>query len=140
MGDFVEPIRVRGLNEFVRNLRKIDKTLPKELKAGLNEAAGVVVQWAQPRVPMGATGKARRSVRAKSTARMAQVTGGGARVPYYPWLDFGGRVGRKRSVVRPFDKGGRYIYPGYAAKQDEVQALIVEALVRTAEVSDLGVD
>jgi hypothetical protein len=126
-----DPIAVRGLREFVRDLRKIDAELPKELRLGLNRGAELVAEWARPRIP-AQSGKARRSIRATSTRTAAKVTGGGARVPYYPWLDFGGRVGRKRSVHRPFDKHGRAIFPGYTARRDEVQAEIAQALVEVA--------
>lgn len=127
----IEPIQVRGLREFTRSLRQVDAELPKELRKALNVGADLVVSWARPRVPTK-TGRARRSVRASSTRTAARVTGGGKRVPYYPWLDFGGRVGRRRSVVRPFERGGRYIYPGYVAQRDEIQDVIADGLISTA--------
>jgi hypothetical protein len=127
-----EAIQVRGLTEFVRSLRKINTDLPRELRVALNVGANLVVDWAQPRVAHK-SGKAARSVRASSTRTAARVTGGGARVPYYPWLDFGGRVGRKRSVHRAFLPGGRYIYPGYVARQDEVTDEVTRALVEVAQ-------
>lgn len=134
----VEPIRIRGLAEFNRSLRKINTDLPKELRKALNKGAELVVEWAAPRVP-SRSGKARRSVRASSTRTAARVTGGGPRVPYYPWLDFGGRVGRKRSVHRAFDGTGRYIYPGYHARQDEIYDELARVLVELAEAAGLDV-
>lgn len=128
----VDPIKITGLAEFNRALRKISSELPKELRQALNLGAELVVDWARPRVP-SRSGRARRSVRATSTRTAAQVTGGGARTPYYPWLDFGGRVGRKRRVHRPFLSGGRYIYPGYDARKEEVHAEVVRALIELAE-------
>jgi hypothetical protein len=107
---------VDGLAEFSRNLKKLDADLPKALRLALNQAADVVVDYARPLVPRR-TGRAARSVAARSTRTAVRVVAGGKRAPYYPWLDFGGRVGRGRSVVRPFLKDGRYIYEGYFRKK-----------------------
>ena len=114
----IEPIKIEGLADFNRSLRKINSDLPKELRKALNTGAGLIVDWAAPRIPMK-SGKARRSLRASSTRTAAQVTGGSFRVPYYPWLDFGGKVGRQKSVHRAYMAGGRYIYAGYDAKKTE---------------------
>jgi hypothetical protein len=60
------------------------------------------------------------------------VVGGGARVPWYPWIDFGGSVGRKRSVHRAFLPDGRFIYPGFAARRDEIAGVIGDEMRRMA--------
>lgn len=135
----IDPIKVEGLAEFRRNLRTLDSNLGKAMRIALNDSAGIVVDWAQARVP-SRSGKARGSVRAKSTQTEARVEGGGKRVSYYPWLDFGGRVGRKRSVKRPFIKSGRYIYPGYTSNREEVQARLLKALLQVCDESGLAVD
>lgn len=115
-----DAIQIQGLNEFRRALRQVDGDAAKELRKVHNRAADHVVSWARARVEFK-TGRAQRSIRATSTQSASKVTGGGARVPWYPWVDFGGRVGRKRSVHRPFLPDGRYIYPGYAHVRDQVQ-------------------
>ncbi|WP_240033199.1 HK97 gp10 family phage protein [Micromonospora globbae] len=134
-----EPIRITGLAEFSRNLRKLDNDLPKGLRLAMNEAAQVVVDYARPRIPRR-SGRAAQSVRARSTRTAARVMGGGARVPYYPWLDFGGRVGPRRSVERPFKKEGRYIYAGFYAKRAEFEQILVDALVKVARDAGVEVD
>lgn len=133
----VDPIKVEGLAEFSRNLRRLDSELPKGLRLAGNEAAELVVGWARARVARK-TGAAAGTVRASSTRTEARVTGGSKRRSYYPWLDFGGRVGRKRSVARPFIKEGRYIYPGFTRQRDEVHARLVKSLLRVAQ--DAGMD
>jgi hypothetical protein len=60
-------------------------------------------------------------------------------VPYYPWLDFGGRVGRSRSVVRPYLKQGRYIYRAYFANRDRFAQLLEDTLVDVARQAGLEV-
>ena len=107
-----EAIKVTGLAEFSRNLKKLDSDLPKALRVALNDAANLVVKDARPRVPTK-TGKAAKSMRAASTRTAVRVRAGGKRAPYYPWLDFGGRVGRNKSVRRAFLPDGRYIYRSF---------------------------
>lgn len=135
----IEPIKITGLLEFRRNLRKLDSELPKALRLAHNEAAQIVVDWAQPRVPRK-SGRAARSVKAKSTRTASRVEGGGKRVPYYPWLDFGGRVGPKRSVHRPFVGEGRYIFPGFNRNRDQVHDVLLKALLQVAREAGVEVD
>lgn len=129
-------IKITGLKEFSRALRKMDNDLPKGLRLALNEAGEIVVEWARPRVPRR-SGKAAGSIKAKSTRTMARVSGYGAKVPYGPWLDFGGSVGRRNSVKRPYISEGRYIYPGYAENFDEINDKLRDALLKVAR--DAGV-
>lgn len=134
-------IAIDGLTEFNRNLKKLDADLPKALRVALNEAADVVVGYAKPRVPKR-SGRAQRSVKARSTRTAVRVSGGGNRAPYYPWLDFGGRVGRGLSVQRRFMKDGRYIYEGYFRKKEsgEFQEALNRALLDVARQAGVEVD
>jgi hypothetical protein len=133
-------VRVEGLAQFSRNLRKLDRDLPKALRLANNEAADLVVGETLPAIPQR-TGRARRSVRKASTRTAVRVRAGGARAPYYPWLDFGGRVGKGRSVIRPFDKHGRYLYAGYFRLRGsgEFERVLSEALVGVAEQAGIEV-
>lgn len=139
MADFIEPIKITGLAEFNKNLRQINSDLPKATRKAGNVGAQLVVDWAQPRIK-SVSGKTRRSVRATSTRTESRVTGGGARVPWYPWFDFGGRVGRKRSVHRSFLPSGRYIYPGAAAEMPKIREALEAALIEIAEQAGVEVD
>lgn len=112
-----DAVRVEGLNAVAKAIRRIDPELAKELRVVLNDAADTIVDRARPGVPKR-SGRAAASIKAKSTRSLARVTGGGSRAPYYPWLDFGGRVGRRRSVTRQFRKRGRYIYKAYFRARD----------------------
>jgi hypothetical protein len=124
-------IRVEGLREYSKALRDIDKSLGPELRKGLNEVANIVVDAARPLVPRR-TGAAAESIKAGSTARGAAIKVGGNKAPYYQWLDFGGAVGRNKSVKRPFFQGGRYIYPTLARKRSEAVEKLEEVLGRLA--------
>lgn len=133
-----EPIKVEGLREFNRALKRMDSDLPKAVRLAFNEAADIIVQDARPHVP-ARTGRARGTVKARSTQTAARVVGGGNRAPYYPWLDFGGRVGRRKSVRRPFLKDGRYIYAAYDRRKAEFIDVMAQKLVDVAEGAGIEV-
>lgn len=138
---FVKPIRVEGLREFSRALKQVDNEAPKGLRLAGNRAAQIVVDEAKPRVPIGPGigGHAVTSIKAASTRTAARVSEGGKRFPYMPWLDFGGRVGPKRSVKRPFIKQGRYIWAAFADKRDEIEDVLEKAIVQVARDAGLEV-
>lgn len=126
-----ERVRVAGLKEFQKSLRALDSDLPKAVRLSLNAAVDIVLDYARPRIP-SRSGRAARSLRAASTQTTARVSAGGRRAPYYPWLDFGGRVGAQRQIRRPFYREGRYLYKGLAVKRTE----FTEAMERSvAEVA-----
>lgn len=132
-----DPIKIEGLTRLNRSLRNISKDAPKQLRLVGNAAAEVVVDDAKPDVP-AESGRAARTVRAASTRTAAQVKAGGTRAPYYPWLDFGGRVGINRSIRRTFIKSGRYIYPAYKDNRDVIASKLETGL--TDLVRDSGLD
>lgn len=63
------------------------------------------------------------------------MAGGGSRAPYYPWLEFGGRVGRKESVSRTFVPGGRYIWPSWTKNRTDILTGMERALADLATES-----
>jgi len=134
----IEPIKVEGLAQFQRSIKKLDGDLPKVLRIALNGVAGIVVDAARAKVPRR-TGRAAASLKAISTQSKARVQSGGRKAPYMPWLDFGGRVGRNRSVVRPFRKEGRYVWKALGDNRDQVTAALTEALVGVARQAGLEV-
>lgn len=132
-----EVITIDGLREFQAKLKRADGQSQKELRLVLNDAAELIVVGARPLVPRR-SGKAAGSVKARSTQRMAQVKAGGARVPYYPWLDFGGAVGRQNSIRRPFIKEGRYLYPTFIAKREPIRERLAAGLANLIQKAGLG--
>lgn len=133
-----EPIKISGLAEFNRSLRKLSKDAPKALRLVGNEAAQSVVKGAQAEVPR-LTGNAANSIKASSTRTAARVRGGGARVPYYGFLDHGGAVGRNESVHREFIKTGRYLYPAFDRSRDAVADALNDGLAKVVADAGLGV-
>lgn len=133
-----EPVRVQGLREFGKSLKQLDADAPKGLRLAANEAAGLLIDKTRPLIPRK-TGKAAGSLKARSTRTMVRVSMGGPRAPHAAWLDFGGRVGRNRSVSRPFIKEGRYLYPTYHANHDEFERVLQTALVKVARGAGMDV-
>jgi len=135
----MDAIKVEGLSEFVKNLKRLDTDLPKALRVAFNACADVVVNDARSSIPTK-SGAAKASVKSRSTATASRVVGGSKRVPYYPWLDFGGRVGKGGSVRRPFIKHGRYIYNSYFDNQTRYAELVEQALLDVARQAGVEVD
>lgn len=134
-----EKIKVSGLREFQRALKQMDADLPKQLRTALNEASGIVIDYASGHMP-SRSGRAKASLKARSTQREARVGLGGRKAPYAPWLDFGGEGRRKgRPSARPFIKSGRYVYKGLEVKRDEVTDIMSSALTELARGAGLVV-
>lgn len=133
-----DAIRVTGLKELQKSLKDIETAAPRELRLVLNNAAGLVVAAARPLIPTD-TGAARNSLRVTSTQKAARVSGGSARAPYYGWLDFGGKVGPRKSIKRTFVKQGRYLYPSYYKNKAEIQESLIKGLTELCESKGLKV-
>jgi hypothetical protein len=135
----VAKIEVTGLRDFQRQLKAMDAGLPKQLRLALNEASTVVVDYASARMP-SRSGRARASLKARSTQRTARVALGGNRAPWAPWLDFGGEGRVKgRPAARPFIKAGRYVYPALDIKRAEITEIMSNALTQLAKDAGLEV-
>lgn len=135
----IEPIRISGLREFNRDLRKLNADLPKALRVAHNEGAEFIAALARAGVPVR-TGRARGTVKARSTRTLSRVQGGSNRAPYYPWLEYGGRVGRRRSVHRPYRKAGRYIYPAFSGNYQRLTEILTDALLDVARRAGVEID
>lgn len=132
-------VKVVGIPALQKALRDLDKDLPKELAKGFAEAAEIVRRDAVALIPER-SGAAKASVKVKKQQRAASLAVGGSKAEYYPWLDFGGAVGRNDSVRRPFIKSGRYIYPSLAKNRDEVMAKVDEVIERMAKKAGFETD
>ena len=125
-------VKVTGLAEVNRALKRTSDELKPELKAELLKVADKVAGDVQQRMPW-LTGRAIQSVAPHSTAGGASIAAGGRAAPYYGWLDFGGTTGRGHvpgkggsgSISRPYmGKGtgefGRYLYPAIMADEQVI--------------------
>lgn len=138
-------IRVEGLASLRRDLKRAEQIDDRnDLRDGLKAAADIVAREAKSRVPVR-SGAARDAVRATAGGNTAYVVGGKAKVPYYGWLDFGGRnprTGNPRSVGPWSGAGGgpskgRFIYPALDAKEGEVVEAVEDAVSQALRKLDL---
>lgn len=134
----MDPLKISGLREFQAALKSMDGEAQKKLRLVLNEAADLVAAGARRRMP-SRSGRAKGSVKTSSSQREARVKGGGAKAPYYPWLDFGGAVGREKSVKRRYYPDGRFIFPAYGEDRGAIEEILAKRLVELAEESGLDV-
>jgi hypothetical protein len=137
MTEVLGTIHVDGLKEMNKALKSIDKTAPTATRLALNGVADFVIGKALPGVPVK-SGAARRSWRAQSTRTSSRISYGGKAAPYMPWLDFGGRTGKQKSVRRPFMKTGRYLFPVIKKNQSAIAGFAEDALLKVAR--DAGLD
>lgn len=131
----VGKIQVSGLREFQSTLRAMDAGLPKLIRVALNSAAEELLAYERPRFP-SMSGRARGSLKAQSSQRVARIALGGSRAPYAPWLIYGGEGRRKgRPAARPFIREGRDFGPYAAldARRNEITQIMQDALTQLAK-------
>lgn len=135
----VAPIKIDGVRELQAALKDADGEAQKQLRVVFNDVAETIAAGTRRRVPTGGpkVGKRRKYKRAKETVRASSgqreaiVKAGGAKAPYYPWLDFGGNIvqhKRKRIIKRPFVQEGRYLYPTFGANRDNIHRALITGL------------
>jgi hypothetical protein len=163
------PIKMQmtGLRELQTSLARVAPEAKREFTAQLRTIGKAVADDAAAEMPQR-KGRARKSLKVKVVTGRGfegvQISEGGAVAPYVPWLDFGGKVGRGRrshatvsvhaggrvsvrrhgsagtgSVTREFIKGGRYLYPAYERRYDDMVAATLDAVAKAASAAGLEV-
>jgi hypothetical protein len=136
-------VRVTGIAELSRAFRKVDAELPKELKGAFRAIAEKVIGVAQAKMP-SVSGRAKGSLKPRSTAKGAAIAFGGNAAAWEPWLDFGGTTGRGHksqagkgigggAIKRPIIAGGRYVFPAISESHDLIIHEVNEAVVAVAK-------
>jgi len=132
-------VAVTGLREYVKAVKRLDADAPKAIRLANNVSAQALIDWTKPKVPQR-TGAARASLRAQSTRTAVRIRVGGSKAPYYPWLDFGGRTGRRKATVRPFYRAGRYLYPTLADHRADFAQIMRKSLLEVGRDAGLEID
>lgn len=131
-------LEFKGLDKYRQGLDRISKKIPDAVLAAFAEAGDIIADTARPKVPRR-TGAAQRSLRSTPSPRGVRVVGGSSSVRYYAWLEYGGRAGRNGSVVREYVPQGRYIYPTYVSKRNDVERVLLNHVIRLFEQEGLKV-
>ena len=127
-------VKTSGLREVRASLEAGERLAGRAMDEALDEVVTLIATGAKRLVP-------RRSGRAAGSIRPGPARGGkaevvgGAGVPYYGWLDFGGTVGIGGGSRRPYLADGRYIRATYMDRRatiDEILRDEAAALIKRA--------
>lgn len=127
---------IEGVRQVVLDMRRTAAALEPGVAEASAKVAALIVAKVRPRIPLGPgrAGHARSSVKAtKSSRGGTRVSAGGKKFPYYPWLDYGGRVGPKRSIWRPFIREGRYVWAEFEDQRAAVRRIFNEETTRVVQ-------
>jgi hypothetical protein len=114
--------KVTGVEELHLALAEVAREAPEIMDAVTADVAAGAVEDARRLVP-------HRSGRAASSYRSrGHVVTFGGDVPYVPWLEFGGDVGRKGATHRAKVKGGRYFYPSLTKRLKDLEDIAVDMI------------
>lgn len=118
-----EGVQVAGLKEFVRELRKADRELPKAIRQANLDVAKEVAEGTRASFSSrgGVAPKVASSVRALAQQARAQVGIGGARYPYALGSEFGSVRYKQFPPWRGSGPGAGYsLYPTIRSMRDEI--------------------
>lgn len=141
-------VEIDGLREFRRALKKVDKDLPKEMRATMRRmVADPIAAKIKTKVPVGPGkgGHWRDAIRGGATQRNAYIQWGKAKIPYAGWMEFGGQLPSKRSgkrarYMRPRADNGRWVYPTIEANREFAADAARKALDQTMSRARLALD
>jgi hypothetical protein len=160
-------MQLKGVREYLDALARVAPESRRELSNDLKAIGKLVQEDTRTGMPRR-RGKARKSVRVRVVTRRGfegvEISEGGDAAPHVPWLDFGGSVGKGRrstarvsihsggrvsvqrggsrgsgSVIRPYIKDGRYLYPAYYRRYDDMVAATFAAVNKAARAAGLAV-
>lgn len=118
-----EAIRVTGLKELARELKRLNSDWPKELRLAAKQAAAIVATDARRRATSagGVLGKSAPSIKPGGTQRGAYVKIGGTSWPYALGAEFGSVRFRQFKPWRGSGEDAGYaLYPAIRAKNAQV--------------------
>lgn len=146
-----ETVSITGYREFRSAIRRADKSLPGVLRSGMRDIARPIAEDAARRAKAEGLGsRAAATVKAFADARGGGIKGGTEkRVPYYGFMDFGGKRSRPKHtrkmggkhgksvdvaaadepIWREVRQKGRTIYPAIAAAHDDIFASTEQLLI-----------
>jgi hypothetical protein len=131
-------VGIVGMAALRRDLKRqtdeVSSPLYAAIKAAGKTAAEPIAARARSTVPSG-TGRLAGNVRSTGTRTGAAVRMGSAKVPYAPWIDFGGS--RPDGSTREYVAAGRYLFPAaadLAGRAAELYSSAIDAALNGAGV------
>ena len=155
-------VGIDGLSQLQRQLKQLSPATKRAFGVELKRIVDFVAEDVRSQMPEK-SGKAKRSVRVIFSGGYLAIKAGGPNAPYYPWLDFGGKLhttgaktivvgpkkgqqgpsrlvhsaGRKLGSERPFIKEGRWIYPTIARQRPAIYAAARAAVDKAKRAAGL---
>lgn len=126
-------VRVDGLAELVKAVRKIDPTTAKEMRPKLVALAGKVLAAIRPGMVRGPSGRFADSAKVRATSKSAGIAWSRASVPYAGAVEFGGYP-----KGRPYIASGRYIFPVVDQMRGQIEAEVSKAMDELIESAGLS--
>lgn len=136
--DRSQAVRVEGLADFQKELRALDRTLPRELGQANKRAAEMVAERARQRAQSlgSVAAKSAPSIKAAAEQRRSKINLGSTREPWALGAEFGGQG---RPTTQQFEphrgREGYFLYPTIRDTRDEyleIYGRILEQLMRAA--------
>ena len=131
-------VQVEGWREVRKALRMVDKKAPNDLRKEIKQAMNPVINDAKSKAAEQKMGRAAtQSIRGFADAKGGGVKAGNERtkgrsaVPYWAFMDFGGRRKRDRQVWRPKMKRCRVLYPAILDRMDDIKRSVDNAISTT---------
>jgi len=122
-------LKIEGLKELRSELRKMDKTLPKEMRPINKEAADTVRDTARKEAPV-ISGKLVRSITARAGQKDASVkAGSAARVPYAGPVIFGHNPRLQGGFTEP----NNFLLRALGIEYDHIRKLYDERINKLAK-------
>lgn len=128
-----DAVRIDGLAELNAALRAMGPAVRRGFNKEMRPVAQIVSNAVRAQVPVR-SGAARASVRPSVSGGWLAIRAGGAKAPYYGWLDYGGTLrpvgGRRNTQRRPVFRDGRWIYPTIRRNRGRVQSAAEQVVAR----------
>jgi hypothetical protein len=138
MGSTAPQVGIIGMAALRRDLKRqtdeVSSPLYAAIKAAGKTAAEPIAARTRSTVP-SSSGRMAGNVRTSGTRTGAAVRMGSAKVPYAPWIDFGGT--RPDGSSREYVGAGRYLFPAaadLAGRAAELYSSAIDAALNGAGV------
>lgn len=126
-----EVVRVEGLADLQRELRRLDSKLPRELRLANLKAAEVVATAARSKASSlgSVAAKTAPSIKAAAEQRRSKVTLGGPKYPFAMGAEFGSiEYAQFKPWTGSDSSSGYFFYPAIRGTREEFMATYERAL------------
>jgi len=121
----VDPVSPEGIESLRTALKGLSANLNDSLREAFRDQALMIARNAQGLVPVR-SGHAKASIGVDVINDEVTLIAGGARAPYFGWLEFGGQANHAK---RPFVKGGRYLGKATDAAIGDIEFACLAAVI-----------